>query len=82
MTKYDALGEFLVSIRRSEVRLSFSNIEEIIGFQLPRSAYTYPAWWANGGNSQAEAWMNVGYMTRDLDIPNESVTFCKEGVVT
>ena len=53
MTKYSALGSFLTSSGQLEVKLSFSEIEKILGFKLPPSAHNYPAWWANNGHAQA-----------------------------
>ena len=41
--------------------------ESILGFSLPRSAYTYNAWWSNGGHTQADAWMNAGYRVTGID---------------
>lgn len=61
MGRYDPLNEYLRSASRDEFILSFSDIEKVLGFELPLSAYTYSAWWANGGHSQAYAWLDAGY---------------------
>ena len=75
MTKYSALGSFLTSSGQLEVKLSFSEIEKILGFKLPPSAHNYPAWWANNGHAQAKSWVGVGFITKTLDIPQKTVLF-------
>ena len=79
MAKYDALKCYLSVCRQNEVTLSFSRIEEILGSSLPSSAYTYQAWWANGGHSQANAWLSCGFTVGKLDLPGKTVTFRKSG---
>ena len=63
---YDALLHKLQTIRAQSIRLSFSEVEEIIGRPLPGSAYRFNAWWGNetslkAGHSQANAWMRAGF---------------------
>ncbi len=78
MTKYASLGDFLVAKGQPEIKLSFLEIEKILNFKLPHSAYTYPAWWSNDNtHSQAKSWLNVGFMTRTVNIPNKTVLFSK-----
>jgi hypothetical protein len=65
MPKYGPLKEFLAKCDRSEVELSFADVEAIIGCQLPRSA-TRRQWWANEANQlsthvQCLAWREAGY---------------------
>lgn len=58
---------------------NFSDIEEIIGTELPPSAYKYKAWWTNNlTHPQARAWINAGFRTKLPDIDNQRVTFIKE----
>ena len=63
---------------KDAITLSFAQVESILGFPLPKSAYTYNAWWANGGHSQAAAWMNVGYQVAGVDLRMKSVIFRKK----
>jgi hypothetical protein len=79
MGRYDQLNEYLKSAARIEINMSFSDIEKILGFELPSSAYTYNAWWANGGHSQASSWIDAGYKVSRIDVPRKTVTFCKSG---
>jgi hypothetical protein len=46
MGVYDKLRDHLRSVRFSEILLTFSEIEDIIGRPLPNSAVR-PQWWAN-----------------------------------
>ena len=76
--KYDNLSVFLNTEDKDAITLSFAQIESILGFLLPKSAYTYNAWWANGGHSQAAAWMNVGYHVDAVNLAEKSVIFQKK----
>lgn len=78
MAKYNALELFLSNCSWSEVTLSFSEMEAILGFSLPRSAYTYAAWWANGGHTHALSWMNGGFAVARLDLRGKIVTFRRD----
>jgi len=48
-----------------ETTLTFRKIEEIIGSQLPESAFNYREWWSNQSDvknrPQARAWINAGF---------------------
>lgn len=42
--------------------MSFSEIEKILGFQLPSSAAKHQAWWdGSSQHTQAYAWTKAGY---------------------
>lgn len=80
MAKYDPLHEYLSSRTEPLVKLSFSEIERIIGDSLPASAREYPAWWANeldGNHVQARSWLNAGYRTRLPDPNAETIEFVR-----
>jgi hypothetical protein len=58
--------------------MSFSDIEKILGFQLSNAAYLYPAQWSNSeSQSFAFGWLNAGYLTRQVNIPGQTVEFIK-----
>ena len=80
MGRYDPLNEYLRSVSSDEINLSFSDTEKVLGFKLPSSAYTYSAWWANGGHSQAYAWLDAGYKVGRVEIFEKKVTFFSTGV--
>ena len=77
MSKYEALPQFLARSDGAAHRLSFREIEEILGFKLPNSAYEYEAWWSNNatGHSHARAWLEAGWHTEALDLAARKVTF-------
>jgi len=58
-------------------RLTFSEIEKILGAALPRSARSYAAWWANDPtpNRHSAAWLTAGWETEEVDLASEAVTF-------
>ena len=86
MSKYQKLSEHLKHLASKGHRhwkVSFQEIEKILGFQLPKSAREYQAWWANqtgNGHSQTTGWKSVKWRTEDLDIQGQRVTFVYHGV--
>lgn len=80
MSKYENLTVYLVEAgaQKSPLRLTFDQIERIIGSPLPESAHRYQAWWANQsgkGHSQAYSWACAGWRTSELDLEGRTVTF-------
>ena len=77
-TKYRGLAEYLLSSNETKVTLSYSQIEEILGFALPDTARKFKqSYWANTEtHSYASSWMAVGYKTR-VDVDSDTVTFIK-----
>jgi hypothetical protein len=77
--KYQALFNRLAECNNDEdIVLRFSEIESLLGFKLPPSAYKYQAWWANDikTHSHAKAWLNAGWKTVQIQ-PGISVKFSK-----
>ena len=77
-TKYRGLAEYLLSSNESRITLSYSQIENILGFTLPDTARKFKhSYWANTEtHSYASSWMAVGYKTR-VDTESDTVTFIK-----
>lgn len=77
MSKYEPLLQFLASVGGRAHRMSFSEIERILGFKLPKSAYQHEAWWSNNatGHSHAQAWLKFGWRTGAVDLAGRKVTF-------
>jgi Bacterial antitoxin of type II TA system, VapB len=76
--RYQPLADFLAAKKGSQWDASFAEIEKRLGFALPRSAYKYPAWWANQngpGHSQTRGWKSAGWRTTKLDLEGRRVTF-------
>ena len=79
MSVYTALSSYLAGQRTSEIPLTFSDIERILGRSLPSSSYRHQAWWANNptGHSHCRAWTEAGWATERVDLKNRSVVFRK-----
>lgn len=77
MSKYVELKQFLQSSGQDYISMHFSEIERILGFELPGSAYTHNAWWVNGGHSHANTWLDAGYNVEYVNPEEETVSFCK-----
>jgi hypothetical protein len=56
MSKYAPLAEHLRRLPSDEVRLSFNEVEQILGFALPASAARHQAWWGNSRKRSAHTW--------------------------
>ncbi len=76
MSKYEPLTEFLKQSGQASIRLSFSQIEEILGFPLPASKQ-YAAWWSNSAtnNTMTKAWLKAGYKAGQVDVAHHAITF-------
>lgn len=44
-SKYKLLQKYLLSLNKSEIELSFEEIEDILGFKLQESSKNYQVWW-------------------------------------
>src|SRR6266849_3638309 len=76
MTKYSNLGEFLRDQKNSSIRLTFAEVERIIGHKLPPSA-RYPAWWSNhpSNNVMTKVWLAAGFKTEQVDVVGRKLVF-------
>jgi hypothetical protein len=81
MSKYQKLTSHLSLLQGPRWTAPFREIETILGFSLPKSAYSYPAWWSNQageGHSQSVSWQSIGWRTGDLDLAARHVTFFRQ----
>ncbi len=81
MSKYDPLYDYLISLKKDEWRASFAQIEEILGFPLPKSAYEYQAWWANERSEKKDhkrTWLAAGWRTANLNLTGRTVEFVRD----
>jgi hypothetical protein len=79
-SRYDPLRKYLAERAEPVIRLSFAEIERIIGGQLPASARRHRPWWANersGSHVHASAWMGSGRRTTNVDLNAGSVDFVR-----
>ena len=69
--KYQPLADYLVAQPADEVRLSFAQIEVIVGAPLPTTAYIRNWWWSKGAKRFADQpWRAAGWeatLTRRAD---------------
>ena len=77
--KYAPLYRHLSARSEAEWRVSFDEVEAILGFRLPDSARLYRPWWSNqgksGGHSHALAWQAAGWRTSAIDLEAETLVF-------
>lgn len=80
MRKYEPLRAFLANQDPgvSEVRLTFSAIENIIRAPLPASARIHNEWWSNEArpkHGQKLAWREAGWRTEKVLLHRGEVVF-------
>jgi hypothetical protein len=76
MSKYAPLGAFLRRQRSDEVRMTFAQIERIIGTKLPPST-RYRAWWSNNATNSVmtKVWLEAGFKSEQVDLESRKVVF-------
>lgn len=79
MGKYDPLNRYLKSQPGTTVPMSFTEIERIIGFKLPPSAYRHRPWWSNNASNSVitNAWLEAGYRTEQVDMARKKLVFVR-----
>jgi hypothetical protein len=78
MGKYEPLKRFLSNVSDDSIDADFVQVEKILGFDLPKSAYRHQAWWANelhGSHSHARSWQEAGWETSQVDLASKKVRF-------
>ncbi len=79
-SRYQPLHDHLADRTETVVRLTFSQIERLLGSQLPESARRYRPWWANeaaGTHVHARAWLDAGRRTKNVDLNGGTVEFVR-----
>lgn len=76
MSKYEPLRHFLENMAMNEVRMSFADVERVLGFKLPPSQ-NYRAWWSNNPNNNVmtKEWLAAGYETEQVDLEAKHLVF-------
>ena len=76
--KYISLTAYLEKSGQDVVKMSFNEIEKVIGDKLSQSAYKYPAFWSNTeSHSISFGWMNAGYLSCNLNLKKQTIEFVK-----
>jgi hypothetical protein len=79
-SRYQPLHDHLADRAKPVVKLTFGQIERILGAPLPSSAWKYRPWWANesaGTHVHARAWLNAGRRTANVDLNAGTVEFVR-----
>lgn len=79
MSKYRPLKDHLLSYTGNRWSTNFGEIEQILGFKLPASAWQYNAWWSNhlGRPVAGHAWLEAGFRTQGVNPQQGTVTFVR-----
>jgi hypothetical protein len=80
-SRYEPLRVYLAERSDPIIRLSFKEIEQIIGVPLPASARRHRPWWANqesGTHVHARSWLDASRRTANVDMINGIVNFVTE----
>lgn len=80
MGKYEPLTEFLRNQHSGEVRMTFEQIEHVIGRKLPPVAQRHRAWWSNSpsNNVMTRAWIEAGFRSEQVDMAARKLVFRRE----
>ena len=80
MSKYDPLTSHLAARNSDYISMSFSEIEQQLGFPLPESSRKHRAWWSNNpsNNVMTKAWLAAGYETAHVDLEAEKLQFVRD----
>ncbi len=64
----------------NNIPATFEQIEAILGRRLPAIARRKHQWWENNStqHSHAGAWLEAGFLTEHVNIPNETLTFRRQ----
>ncbi|MGI2328839.1 GNAT family N-acetyltransferase [Planococcus sp. YIM B11945] len=74
--KYIPLANYFSTASNPSIRLSFTEIEKIMGQQLPNAAYLNKSWWKKikPPAKHFHAWIDAGYLVNEVE-PNQFVVF-------
>jgi hypothetical protein len=80
MSKFEPLKQFLDGLPSGERRMTFSEVEKVLGFELPPSARRHRPWWSNNPSNSAmtKAWLAAGCQTEQVDMAGETLVFKKK----
>jgi len=76
MGKYDPLRDYLKGLTADTVKLSFADVEGILGAQLPPSSHGSSIAWSNSySHSKGAAWLDAGWLVDQVDMQAKAVVF-------
>ena len=72
--KFSEIKKYLKSCGKSKISLTFAEVENIIGTELCRSAYTYPVYWKpSKTHTMANTIVAAGYEVISVDLTSEKI---------
>lgn len=83
--KYAPLLQFLQRQTAKQIIMTYAEVEAVLGFKLPNSAYNYTMWWNPSGHPHCQAWLQAGYDVHDVGevLRTKIITFnrisCNDG---
>lgn len=76
--KYHALWKHLSELDLDEIRMSFGDVESVLGFTLPPSSrHHVPHWHGYKGSAVARAVVDAGWKATNVDLARETVMFVR-----
>ena len=73
--RYVPLATFFHNTRKSSIKLSFDEVEAIIGFKLPDASSRAPFWRRSGFGYISQCWQENGYELRSLKLQERTVSW-------
>ena len=72
--KFSEIKKYLESCGKSKISLTFAEVENIIGTELCRSAYTYPVYWKpSKTHTMANTIVAAGYEVISVDLTSKKI---------
>ena len=70
------MGKYLEEQKSALIRMTFADVEAIVGHPLPRSA-RHQAWWSNNpsNNAMTTVWRKAGFKTEQVDMERRTLVF-------
>jgi hypothetical protein len=59
--QYQRLERHLREAGHPRIEMTFAEIAQVIGEELPSSAHQYPAWWASDPKHTQAVWLDAAY---------------------
>jgi len=80
-SRYAPLALFLQSLtaEQDKVEMTFAQIEQLIGGDLPKISRIHRSWWANNSSSHVQSlqWLGAGWRVSSVNMSRERVTFTR-----
>ena len=82
MPNYDSFQNYLKNNPTDKIDCTISQIEQIVGGQLPTSAYKHSAWWSNSlTHPLMKKILQIGWASRNLNLKTKTISFYKNSNV-